>query len=111
MPDPIPLKPEPAPQVGFDDFWRLYPRHADKAMCRAKWEAITNGGLVTRCLDRDSGGYVELRLQASPNEIVEGVKRYVKTLPRKPNSYDFLEPQFIALPATFLNRGRWMDET
>ncbi len=95
----------------FGEFWGLYPRKVGKPLARAKWDAITNGGLHTRTLDKDSGTYVEIVLQASPEELLAGAKRYRDaqidraTYKLKDNG------RFILHPATWLNQGRWEDET
>lgn len=94
----------------FEDFWKHYPRRVGKPLARTKWDAITGPGLKTRTLDRDSNSYVEIELQATPAEILEGVKRYRdsqidrQTYRLKDNG------RFTAHPATWLNQGRWMDE-
>lgn len=87
----------------FEAFWKLYPRKIDKALAKAKWDAITNGGLSTRMLDRDSGQYVDITLKASADEIMDGVRRYKDWLPLE---YD---EKYVPHAATWLNRGRWMD--
>ena len=92
-------------QAMFDQFWRLYPRRIDKALAKAKWDAITNGGLSTRMLDRDSGQFIPITLQATAEEIMAGAKRWKDNLPLE------YEEKFIPHPATWLNRGRWMDGT
>ena len=109
MSAPVPIRPAPAVEATFEQFWFLYPRKVDKALARAKWDAITGDGLTTRTLDRDSGQYVVLALAATPAAILAGLRHYLASIPRKPNSYEYLEPQYIPHPATFLNRGRWMD--
>ena|SRR5690554_4880690 len=90
----------------FEEFWAVYPRKIGKALARAKWTAITNGGLRTRTLDRDSQTFVEIELRATPSEIIEGAKRYREAM------YDRHTRQFskyICHPATWLNQGRWED--
>ena len=95
------LNPESA--SSFDQFWKAYPRKIDKALAHAKWAAITNGGLSTRMLDRDSGLFIPITLQATPEEIMAGLRRYRENLPQE---YD---EKFVPHPATWLNRGRWQD--
>lgn len=103
----VDLKPQSAT---FDDFWEAYPKKVGKPLARAKWEAITNGGLDTKTLDRDSGTYIEIHLQADPMEIVEGAKRYRKSQV-DPQTYRMRDGgRYIAHPATWLNQGRWMDD-
>jgi len=94
----------------FEEFWKLYPRKIGKHLARAKWEKITNGGLSTRTLDRDSGSYMEITLQATPDEIIEGARRYRDSqIDRR--TYRLIDDgKFICHPATWLNQGRWDDE-
>lgn len=91
--------------ASFEAFWKLYPRHIDKALAKSKWDAITNGGLSTRMLDRDSGQFIPMTLQASAAEIMDGLKRYRANMPLE------WDEKFVPHPATWLNRGRWMDGT
>ena len=70
----------PVPVPTFDDFWRVYPRRKDKLDAQRAWAKA-------------------LKI-ATAEEIIEGAKRYAKTA----------EAPFIKLPATFLNKGSWMDE-
>ena len=96
-------------QATFEDFWTAYPRPVKKALAKAKWDAITGPGLSTRTLDRDSETYVELELQATPGEIVEGARRYAQSLVCTKTFTRKVEEKYIAHPATWLNQGRWMD--
>jgi len=106
-------RPEPEPD-SFDAFWRAYPspRRVGKVLAKVKWDAITSaGGLSTRILDKDSGEYVPVELRATPEEIIEGVKRYDAAM-RLPGvgEYGYKDGgKFICLPSTYLNQGRWMD--
>lgn len=104
----VAMRPE-AGTATFEDFWRAYPRKVGKPLAKAKWDAITGPGLKTRTLDRDSGSYVEIELCASPEELVEGAKRYREAMWDNVN-YRFKDDgKFICHPATWLNQGRWMD--
>lgn len=86
----------------FDQFWSRCLKKTDKALAKAKWDAITTTGLSTRMLDKDSGQYVEVTLKATPEQIIEGMKQYgLRNLET--------EDRYIMGPATWLNRGRWMD--
>ena len=98
------------PQVGFEDFWKHYPRRVGKPLARAKWDAITGPGLKTRTLDKDSNSYVDIELQATPAELVEGAKRYRDSQIDR-TTYKLRDNgRYVAHPATWLNQGRWMDE-
>lgn len=103
------LKPQTAT---FDDFWKVYPRKIKRALALAKWNAITSEeGLKTKTLDKDSGTYVEIHLKATPEEILEGARRY-REAQREPGTgnYGFKDGgKFIAHPANWLNQGRWED--
>lgn len=97
----------------FEEFWLAYPypRRVGKALAKAKWDAITNGGLKTRTLDRDSGQYVSIDLQADPAEIIAGVRKYEERCRKKgTGQYGYEDDgKFICHPSVFLNQGRWMD--
>ena len=97
------LRPEPGT---FEEFWRVYPLKKGKPLAQAKWDAITNGGLRTRTLDRDSGQYVEIELQASPAELIDGAQRYRD---RQINRNTFQIDPYTCHPSTWLNQGRWLD--
>lgn len=96
----------------FEAFWRAYPRKVGKPLAQAKWEAITNGGLRTRTLDKDSGQYVEITLQASAAEILEAAKRYdARNRKKGIGEFGYVDDgKFICHPATWLNQGRFYDE-
>lgn len=99
-----------AAQDRFDEFWKHFPKRVGKPLARAKWNAITGPGLKTKTLDRDSGGYVEIELQATPEELIEGAKRYRSTQIDR-QTYDLKDGgKFTCHPSTWLNQGRWMDE-
>jgi hypothetical protein len=103
------LHPQAAIVGDFEAVWASWPNKAKKPIARAKYEAIINGGLKTRTLDKDSGTYVELELHASPEQILAGVKAYLSTQFDK-NTYRFKDDgKFIPHLATFLNGGRWED--
>ena len=97
--------------ASFEQFWQVFPKRVGKAMAKAKWDAITGDGLVTRTLDKDSGTYIELELKATPEEIIEGAKRYFQSqrLPGIGNYRLKDDGKFTLHPSTWLNRGGWMD--
>lgn len=98
-------------QDSFEAFWRCYPKKVGKPLAKAKWEAITNGGLATRTMDKDSGSFVPITLNATPAEILEGAKRY-ELNNRKVGGGQFGykdDGKYLLHPSTFLNQGRWMD--
>ena len=106
------LQPQVEPEADFEAFWALVPseRKRGKAMCRALFNQITRpGGRSTRTLMRDSGQYVELHLEASPREIIDGWRRYIVGQIDKNNGFRLRDGgKYTLLPATFLNRGEWM---
>lgn len=100
------------PQDRFEEFWRVYPKRVGKPMARAKFKAITGEGLKTRTLDKDSNTYVEIELQATPEEIIEGAKRYYeRNRLEGTGNFGFKDNgKYLCHPATWLNQGRWEDE-
>lgn len=108
----VAMKQRPAAGT-FDEFWLHFPapRRGQKALCRAKWNAITNGGLKTRTLDKDSGQYVAIELQATPEEIIEGAKRYDAAMRDASGTFGKYKDdgKFCVSPAVWLNQGRWED--
>lgn len=94
-------------QDRFEEFWKLYPRKIGKPLARAKWDAITNGGLKTRTLDKDSGSYVEIELQASPERIIASAQKFRDAQFEGFKLKD--DGKFICHPATWLNQGRFED--
>lgn len=65
----------------FEAFWRVFPRKTEKFAAKK--------------------AYAKARLVATAEEILEGVARYQEN---KPVYADWCHP------ATFLNKGRWLDE-
>ena len=89
----------------FDRFWSEYPRHVDKALARVKFAAITSvHGYMTDMRDRDNGRLVKIHLKATGLELVMGAAWYARECLEEST-----EPRYICHPATWLNRGRWMD--
>ena len=80
MADIVPLFVTKSELIGFDRFWAEYPRKRDKLDAKRAWAKAIK--------------------IATPEEIIAGAQRYAKTA---------VEP-FVKLPATFLNKGSWMDE-
>lgn len=69
----------------FDEFWDLYPRRSGKQACMRKFNTI-------------SKKKVEIA-----DKIISGLRSQLDELKNR-------EPQFIPLPLTWLNQGRWEDE-
>lgn len=103
---------EPTPEVQsrFEEFWAVYPKRVGKPLAKAKFDAIVKGGFRTKTMDKDSGSYIEIELDATAQEIIDGTKRYVSSLIDRNTFKRKIEDKFIPHAATFLNQGRWMDE-
>jgi hypothetical protein len=98
----------------FEEFWDLFPavKRLQKALCMAKWQAITSEtGLDTRMLDRDAGQYAEIKLKATPEQIIEGLMRSRRLWQGKGDQRYGWEDggKYIPMASTWLNQGRWMD--
>lgn len=65
----------------FSTFWLMYPKKVGKLAAQKAFEKALKS--------------------ASPQEIFEGVTRYLRSCGS--------DPRFIAHPSTWLNEGRWMD--
>lgn len=110
----VQLQQRPVAAAGtFDEFWRAfpYPRRQGRALCKAKWDAITGDGLKTRTLDRDSGQYVTIELKATPAEIMAGLAKFdAKYRKKGTGEFGYVDDgKYICGPAVFLNQGRWLD--
>lgn len=103
------LFPDPAPATNrFEEIWKLWPNKAKKPLARAKYTAIL-AGLKTRTLDKDSGQYVEIELAASEDQVMAGVKAYLKSQ-IDPQTYRLRDGgRFIPMLSTWLNGGRFQD--
>lgn len=107
---------QPTPRAdpaAFEAFWKTYPypRRQGKAVAKAKFDQITTVGLKTRTLDKDSGQYVELTLQDTPENIIKGTEAYANSHKNAGSgAFGYKDNgKFIMQPNTFLNRGAWMD--
>ena len=89
----------------FAAFWDQCPKKVGRIIAQAKWNQITGDGLQTRTKDRDSDTYVEVFLKATPQELIDGMKRYRKRVWVTEET----EARFILHPSTWLNRGGWLD--
>lgn len=70
-------------QIGFDEFWMIYPRKVAKGNAQKAW---------TKAVKR-----------ASVEEILAGARRYAEARQGQDN-------QFTAHPASWLNGDRWADD-
>lgn len=68
----------------FNEFWSLYPRRVSKRTAQKAWDKETK--------------------QTAPEVIISGLRRQLLFLQSR-------DVQFIPHAATWLNQGRWEDET
>lgn len=94
----------------FNEFWQYYPKKVGKPQAKALFDNIVRGGFKTRTLNKDSGTYTEIELEATAEEIIEGTKRYAKSLVDLNTFKRKVEDKYIPNPSTFLNQGRFFDE-
>lgn len=97
-----------AQKADFETFWLQYPRKVGKALARAKFNAITNGGLQTKMRCPDSGMFVDVYLEATPEQLVEAARAFRKSLVG-PDFKLTVEERFIPHASTWLNKGRFED--
>lgn len=98
----------PAPENAFAEFWKSYPhnpRRKSKAAAKTLFDKITGGGISTRTRNKDSGGYLDLFLSATPEEILEGVKTYRKDMTDR-TTYK-VDTTYVPDAVVWLNGGRW----
>ena len=103
-------QPEPEPAL-FDEWWSLQFHKTEKPLCKVKFDAITSPrGYHTRMMDKTTGEYVEIHLQATPEEILEAQKRQNKAFFERHGYANEHEKQFMRRPKQWLNQGGWLDE-
>lgn len=83
VPDPLPMESADADEI-FENWWANYPRKDGKGQARKAFRAALK--------------------KATIDELHAGLRRYADTVARS-------ERKFIAMPATWLNGERWLDET
>lgn len=76
------------PPAEWDIFWSLYPRKVGKLAATKAFTRATAGG----------------KNGTSPGVIVAGLKRQLPEMKAR-------DPKYIPHPTTWLNEGRWADET
>lgn len=103
-------KPREDLNAAFERFWSIYPKRTQKALAKAKFMAICRGSFKTKTRDKDSGGFMDIELDASAEEIIEGAKRYMDSLIDKVTWKRKIEDKYIPAAAVWLNQGRWLDE-
>lgn len=91
----------------FEKFWFYCARKEGKAKAKAKFDKITSlGGFDTMSLDRDSGKYEPLHLEATPEQLIVAAEAH-----RKHMEEEKREKSKILQPPQFLNQGRFEDYT
>ena len=106
--------PFPQPELShFDEWWSLQFHKTGKVMAKAKWDRITSPeGLTTRAMDKSTNEYVQIHLQASPEEIVDAQKRQNKAFFKQHGYGEEAQKakQYLRRPIQYLNQGGWLDE-
>ena len=85
--------------MGFEDFWKAYPRKTQKAVARKTFEEITGGGKMTSTCG------VKILSKATPEELIEAALAFRW----KMRIEEEQEERFIPMPATWLNQARFED--
>ncbi len=100
------LRPVPT----FDDFWKRFPagRRRRKALCRQMWDEITNGGRLCRTKDAEGSGFVSIHVEATPEEIMDGLNAWVRSLPLN-DDFSIRDEQYVCTSPVWLNQSRWED--
>lgn len=93
----------------FNRFWLEYPKKVGKPLARAKFLAIINGGIRTRTLDKDSGQFVDIEVNATAEQLVAGAKRYADAQWDRNTCRMRDGGKYVLHPSTWLNQGRWED--
>ncbi len=93
----------------FEEVWKLWPVKAKKPLAKAKYDAIVRGGFKTRTLDKDSGMYVDIEVEAGEEEIVAGIKAYLDSQIDRKTFRMKDDGKYVPHLATFLNQGRFLD--
>ena len=92
----------------FEEFWSHYPKRIGKPLAKAKYDAIVRG-IKTKTVDKDAGGFMEIELQATEEELIEGAKKYTRSLLDMNTFKRTVEDKYLPAPAVWLNQGRWLD--
>lgn len=92
----------------FDELWKLWPRKDGKVLAKSRYEAIL-GGCRTRTLEKDSGSFISIELEATEDQIISAAKKYLASQVDK-NTYKMKDDgKFIPHLNTWLNRGLFLD--
>jgi hypothetical protein len=95
----------------FEEFWKVFPKRIGKQMAYMRWREITSEqGLITKALSHCAGEFLTIHLKASPDQILEGAKKY-RQRQIDPRTYKLKDDgKFTCMPETWLNQGRWDDD-
>jgi hypothetical protein len=93
----------------FEEWWKSYPwgRRRRKMLCKMIWDELTTTGRMCRTKDAEVG-FVKMFVKVTAEEILEGTKRWDKTLPRTPDFY-YKDEEYIVSSPVFLNQARFAD--
>jgi hypothetical protein len=86
--------------MSFEDFWKAYPRKAQKAVARETFDEITGGGKMASTCG------VKILAEATPEELVEAALAFRW----KVRIEEEQEERFIPMPSTWLNQARFEDQ-
>lgn len=86
----------------FELFWKAYPRKVGKLKARVAYQQITGRGKAV-VIDGE-----RIVLQASHEEIMEGLGRYIAANSNRVKGW-LLEMEYTPHASTWLNQGRWED--
>ena|SRR3990167_641063 len=94
----------------FEDFWKACPKRVDKALTKARFDALTTKGLSTKIRDRETGELVDVRYEPVPAErLIKAMQDYAHSQTDF-KTYDLKDGgKYTCTPPVWLNRGRWMD--
>lgn len=102
-----------APPVAteFEALWKIWPRREGKAVARTKYQGIVSGPYHSKTLDKSSGQFIDLRLNATESDILLGAKRYLESQKAKGSgAYGYVDGgKWIPHLATWLGRAGWED--
>ena len=100
--------PQEAVGARFEEFWRYYPRKVGKAVAKAKYIEIVRG-CTTRTLQRDSQTFIGLELQATEEQLIQAVQKWVDSMIDKKTFKRTVEDKYLPHAETWLNKGRFED--
>ena len=106
------IQPTDERATAFNEFWKWYPHNPSrksKAAARSLFMKITSpGGVSTRTKNKDSGGYIDIHLEATPDEIIAGCKIFRQGLTDR-QTYK-VDSTYAPDAVVWLNGGRWDNE-